>query len=136
MTVTGSSRCRAGLPAVAQGRTYQVQLTQQGTKLQMKISSPTLGPVLNAQSHTGSILGASVRLSIAGDTSYGEWSTPDFYDHLSPTERFGFSGIATGSVRNAEIRTAMYGDLVYWNAPTFEPTWYCRSTEHVVTLER
>ena len=42
MTVRSSTRCRAGLPDIAQGRTYEVRLIQQGTTLQWRISSPTL----------------------------------------------------------------------------------------------
>lgn len=137
MSLSSSPRCRAGLPEIAKGRTYQVELTQQRTQLTMKISAPTV-QVLNS-SHSGSVLGSLVRLSIVGDTDYGEWSTPDFWDHLSASERLGFSGLAIGELKGTEIRAAMHGDLVYWktgNAPTFEPTWYCRATDHELILRR
>ena len=135
MTVSPSPGCPAGLPDIARGRTYQVKLIQQGSRLQVKTSSPTL-EVFNPNEDDGSIFGSRVRLNFVGDTNYGEWSTPDLYDHLSPTERFGFDGVADGTVTGSEIRAAMNGDLVYWNAPTFTPAWYCRATNHVVILRR
>ena len=67
---------------------------------------------------------------------YGEWSSPDLYDHLSATETFGFDGSVDGTVTGSEIRGTMNGDLVYWNAPTYGPAWYCRATNHVVILRR
>ena len=101
----------------------------------MKISSPTL-QLLNLDEHSGTVLGSRVRLQFVGDTDYGEWSTPDLYDHLSPTETFGFDGSVDGTVMGSQIRGTMSGDLVYWNAPTHGPAWYCRATNHVVTLSR
>jgi len=135
MTVAPSPGCRAGLPDIARGRTYQVQLTQQGIRLQMTISSPTL-KMFNPDENFGSIVGSRVRLSFIGDTDYGDWSTPDIYEHLSPTETFGFDGIFDGTAAGSEIHGTMNGDLVYWNASTFGPAWYCRAKNHVVTLSR
>ena len=37
--------CRPGLPDIARGRTYQVELIQNATRLQVKVSSPTLRQV-------------------------------------------------------------------------------------------
>jgi hypothetical protein len=135
MTVAPAPGCRAGLPQIAQGRAYQVQLIQQGTRLHVRITGPTL-QVSNAHQLSGSVLGLRVQVSLPGDTSYGEWSSSNLYDHLSPTEKLGFSGIIEGSLIGAEIRATMYGDLVYWNAQTFEPGWYCRADNHAVTLRR
>ncbi|MEO5896725.1 MAG: carboxypeptidase-like regulatory domain-containing protein [Vicinamibacterales bacterium] len=135
MTVTAAPGCRAGLPSIAQGRSYQVQLIQQGTGLRVQISASTL-QVANPQSFTGSVFGSRVRLVLPGDTSYGEWSTSNLYDQLSATEKLGFSGIVEGSVSSAEIRATMHGDLVYWNGATFDPAWYCRASDHAVTLRR
>jgi hypothetical protein len=135
MTVSPAPSCPAGLPDIARGRTYEVKLIQQGTHLQVKTSSPTL-EVFNPNENNGSIFGSRVRLNFVGDTDYGEWSSPDLYDHLSPTETFGFDGLADGTVTGSEIRAAMNGDLVYWNARTFAPAWYCRATNHVVILRR
>jgi hypothetical protein len=135
MTVSPSPSCRAGLPVIARGRTYQVQFTQQDTHLQVEISSPTL-QVFNPYGNDDSILGSRVRFIFVGDTDYGEWSTPALYDHLSATETFGFDGSVDGTVTGSEIRGTMNGDLVYWNAPTYGPAWYCRATNHVVILRR
>jgi hypothetical protein len=135
MTVEPSPSCRAGLPDIAHGRTYQVQLIQQGTRLQVRTSSPTL-QVFNPDGDYGTIFGSHVRLHFVGDTDYGDWSTPDLYDHLSPTEKFGFDGSVDGTVTGSEIRGTMNGDLVYWNAPTYGPAWYCRATDHGVILRR
>jgi hypothetical protein len=60
---------------------------------------------------------------------------------LSPTETFGFDGTVNGTVSGPEIRATMNGDLVYMNASLpatapWKPTWYCRATDHVVTLRR
>jgi hypothetical protein len=135
MTVSPAPSCPAGLPDIARGRIYEVKLIQQGTHLQVRTSSPTL-EVFNPNENYGSIFGSRVRLQFVGDTDYGEWSTPDLYDHLSATETFGFDGVADGTVTGSEIRAAMNGDLVYWNARTFAPAWYCRATNHNVILRR
>ncbi len=92
--------------------------------------------VANQGGFVGVVLGARVRLSFPGDTDYGEWSTSTCYDQLSPTERYGFNGRAEGDATDAGIRATMYGDLMYWSAPTFEPTCYCRATDHAITLRR
>jgi hypothetical protein len=135
MTVAPSPSCRAGLPDIARGRTYQLQLIQNGTRLQVRISSPTL-QVFNPGQNYGTIFGSFVELQFIGDTDYGEWSTPDIYDHLSPTEKFGFDGRVEGTLTGAAIHATMNGDLVYWNAPTFGPAWYCRAKDHIVSLRR
>jgi len=135
MTVSPAPGCRPGLPDIARGRTYQVQLIQNGTRLKVKFSSPTLRQI-NPDEHSGTVVGSRVRFTIVGDTDYGEWSYPDLFDQLSSTETFGFDGTVEGSVDGSEIRAMMSGDLVYYNGPTWEPAWYCRSKDHVVTLRR
>ena len=135
MTVSPSPACRAGLPDIARGRTYLLELIEHATRLQVKISSPTL-QLYNPDEHSGTILGSRMRIQFVGDTNYGEWSTPDLYDHLSATETFGFDGSVDGTVTGSEIRATMNGDLVYWNGPTFGPAWWCRATNHVVILRR
>jgi hypothetical protein len=135
MTVSPAPGCRPGLPDIARGRTYQVELIQNATRLKVKFSSPTLRQY-NPDQHSGTVVGSRVRLSIVGDTNYGEWSTPDLYDQLSPTETFGFDGFVQGTVNGREIRATMDGDLMYFKAPAYEPAWYCRSKDHIVTLRR
>jgi hypothetical protein len=137
MTVAPAAECRPGLPDIARGRTYQVELTQNATRLRVKFSSPTLRQY-NPDSHTGTVLGSRVRLSIAGDTSYDGWTSPNLYDQLSPTETFGFSGFVQGTVNVREIRGTMDGDLVHFKVPAvgYGLEWYCRSKDHTVTLRR
>ena len=137
MTVAPSPSCRTGLPEIAHGRQYDVKLSQEGTSLQMRISSPTL-KVVGVAPLPGSVLGSRVRFLLPGDTDYGEWTSPALYDVITSSETFGFDGFADGNVTGNEIRTKLNGDLLYWNlaVPTFDPTWYCRATDHVVTLRR
>ena len=135
MTVRSSTKCRDGLPDIAQGRTYEMRLTQQGTTLQWRISSPTLENRNASYSFGNTILGSRVRLEFPADTDVGEYTSPDIYDRLSPTELFGFTGTAEGAITGPEIRLALNGSLTYWSdrAGSF---WYCRTTDHSVTLRR
>lgn len=137
MTVAPSPVCRDGLPEIARGRPYQVELIQHGTRLRTNIGGPTL-TVHNPEQHVGTVLGSRVRLVFVGDTDYGEWSAPDILDRLSPTEQFGFDGAMEGSLAGALIRGALNGDLIYVNSETntYEPAWYCRAKDHVVALRR
>lgn len=130
-----SPRCRAGLPDIAQGRTYEVRLFQQGTTLQWRISSPTLENRDASSSFGSTVLGSRVRLEFPGDTDEGEYTSPDIYDRLSSAEFFGFTGTAEGTITGQEIRLALNGSLIYWGqgAGSF---WYCRTTDHNVTLRR
>ena len=99
MTVRSSHRCRAGLPDTAQGRTYEVRLIQQGTTLQWRMGeTPTLehgdagwnsavpswAPAYGSY-FPGTLTKASIRLLV-------------LYDRLSPTEWFGFTGSAEGTI--------------------------------------
>jgi hypothetical protein len=138
MRIVPSPICRAGLPEVARGRPYQVELIQLGTRLQLRMSGPTL-TVNNPSWHGGTVLGSHVRLTFAGDTNYGEWIFPDIVDHPSSTELFGFDGTVDAIVAGSEIRGTLNGDLVYFNLETDkweQPGWYCRARDHVVTLRR
>ena len=134
MTVAPAAECRSGLPPAAQGRSYRAQIAQRGTRVEAAITSPTIST--RSYPNPGSVFGSQLRLVFPGDTGYDGWSTPGFYDQLSSTEQFGFSGFVDGTVSGNQIRATLNGDLVYWNARTFEPTWYCRSIEHVVILQR
>ncbi len=135
MTVSSSPRCRAGLPDMAQGRTYEVRLIQQGTTLQWRISSPTLKNGDATSSFGSTVLGSRIRLEFPGDTDEGEYTSPDLYDRLSATESFGFTGSAEGTIAGSEIRAALNGSLVHWrDGAGF--VWYCRATDHNVTLRR
>ena len=135
MTVSPSLGCRPGLPDIARRRTYQVELVQNATRLQVK--SATRHCARTTPTPLWHVLGSSVRLIIVGDTDTGEWTYPDFYDQLSPTETFGFKGVVLGTVNGREIRREMEGDLVYWNGPTYAPAWFMprnESCRHAATL--
>jgi hypothetical protein len=134
MTVRSSPRCRAGLPDIAQGRTYEVRLMQQGTTLHWRMSSPTLERDV-ASSFGNTVLGSSVRLLLPGDTDEGEYTSPALYDRLSPGEFFGFTGLAEGTITVSEIRMALNGSLTHW-IDRVGFAWYCRATDHIVTLRR
>ena len=137
LNVSPSLGCRPGLPDVARRRTYQVELIQNATRLQVKVSSPTLSRT--TEHHFGTVLGSRVQIMIAGDTDTGEWTYPDVFDHLSPTEAFGFSGSVQGTVEGPEIRATMDGDLVHFeiaNTVAHAAAWWCRSKDHIVTLRR
>jgi hypothetical protein len=58
MTVSPSLGCRRGLPDIARRRTYQVELIQNATRLQIRFSS-------NAAKHSGQYFFASFALSIS-----------------------------------------------------------------------
>jgi hypothetical protein len=135
MTVRSSPRCRSGLPDIAQGRTYEVRLIQQGTTLLWRLSSPTLERGDAGWDFGGSVLGSRVRLVFPGDTDEGEYTSPSLYDRLSPTEWFGFTGSAEGTITGQEIRLALNGSLTY-SGEGRASFWYCRTTDHSVTLRR
>ena len=134
MTVSPSSICRVGFPDSARGRAYEVLFTQHVTRIQVRISGPTLD-VLN-DPNEGAIVGTRLRFVFVGDTEYGTWSYPDIFDRLSDGGRFGFDGAVEGTVTGSAIRATVNGDLVYWNAQTWVPTWYCRAKDQVVTMRR
>jgi len=133
MTLTPSPSCPPGLPDIARGRTYQIQFVQQGTGLKLAITSPTL-KVFNAGEDSGTVFGSQVQFTFIGDTDYGDWSSTDLIDQLSPTQSLGFDGTVRGTAGGSELRGSLSGDIVYWEVPSYAPQWYCRATDHVVTL--
>jgi hypothetical protein len=137
MALAPSPTCRAGLPEIARGRLYPMEIIQLGTRLQWGISGPTL-TVHHPHAMDGTVLGPRVRLQIPGDTEESGWSWPVIYDRLSSTERFGFDGTVEVTAASSEIRGTLNGDLIYLNSETdrYEPSWYCRAPDHVVRLRR
>ena len=86
--------------------------------------------------HSGTVLGSRLRFVFVGDSGTEEgWTYPDLIDHISATEKFGFTGWVQGPVTGPEIRATMDGDLVYFNGP-IPPAWWCRAEDHIVTLRR
>jgi Carboxypeptidase regulatory-like domain len=137
MTLTPSPRCAAALSDLARGRTYQIQFVQQGTGLKLAITSPTL-KVFNAGENYGTVFGSQVQFTFIGDTDYGDWSSTDLIDQLSPTQSLGFDGTVRGAVVGSELRASLSGDIVYWEVPnpSFGPQLFCRATDHAVMLRR
>jgi len=137
MTIAPSPTCRGGLPEIARAREYQIEFTQRGSRLESRLSGPTL-TVHFTQPRIGTVLGSRLRLQLPGDSTYDGWTSPDIYDRLSPTEQFGFVGTLDGVVSGSAIRGTLDGDLLYFNSETDrnEPTWYCRAQDHVVVLRR
>jgi len=137
MTLTPSATCPVAPPDIARGRSYKVQINQRGTGLTYLVSGPTV-TVYNQQFNTGVLFGSHIRLYFVGDTSYGDWSTGDIDDRLSPTERMQFNGTLEGELRDSMITAALSGDIVYWDTtrPSFAPNWYCRAKDHVVVLRK
>ncbi len=140
MTVAWSPSCRAGLPEIAQSRTFETQLIQQGTNFEVSINSPTLEPTGYTGSFgSGTVLGSRVRFTFFGDSGEeGGYTSPNVWDRLSPTELFGFSGFAEGTSKGTEIHAVLDGDLAYVNRDGSRTglTPYCHARDHVVTLRR
>ena len=139
-TITGvvrdaSGGVIAGAPVQAvHGATGQVRMTI--TPDRGEYSFPALLP--GEYEISVAVVGFQ-RIARAATVEAGTTTRADFVlrvGDLSATETFGFDGLADGTVTGSEIRAAMNGDLVYWNARTFAPAWYCRATNHVVILRR
>jgi hypothetical protein len=136
MTLAPSPSCRDRFPAIAAERQYLVHFTQEGVDFRLTISAPTL-EVANPGENGGTIVGTTIRFGFIGDTGYGDWSSTDLHDHLSPTETLDFAGSVLGVVSGSEIAATMSGDVDYWKEPrSYTPTVACRATDHVVTLRR
>ena len=139
MTLAPAAQCPAGFPDIARGRSYQVRFTQQGTGLKLDVSGPTL-KVYNQGEDYGTVLGSQLQFILTGDTDYGDWSTADLVDQLSPTENLQLDGTIRGTIAGSQVVGAtLDGDLVYYSAApkgNFTPNWYCRAKNHPVTLQR
>ena len=133
-----SPTCPAAPPDIARGRSYQVQIKQQGTGLTYVISGPTTTVSSDQQFNTGVLFGAHVKLYFVGDTNYGDWSTGYITDRLSPTETMQFMGTLEGDLMDSTITATMSGVIVYYDhtRTSFAPNWYCRAKDHVVVLRK
>ena len=128
----------AGLPEMARSRTYEVQIVQRDTGVRAVFSGPTLtGPLRQDELNPGNVVGPQLRLLLIGDTDMGEWASPSLIDELSPTERFGFSGLVEGIVTGSAIDATLSGDLVYWTTTSgLAAPWYCRAKDHLFRFRR
>jgi hypothetical protein len=132
LTVRPSATCPSSVPDGVRNRSYRVEFSQTGTHLLATISGPTL--LRSVTDLPGTLIGSRLQMSIWGETSYGDWSYPSVVDVVGGT--FGFDGIVSGTLRGSSIEGVLDGDIVFWNEPTFAPTWYCRAKDHLVTLTR
>jgi hypothetical protein len=135
MTLSPSAGCPAGLPDIARERAYELHLIQQGTRLQVAISSPTL-QLQREDYASGGVRGARVQLDFSDlvDDFTGQVS-PTFLDRLGPTETLSFAGRVIGSPTGLEIPATLAGTLSYWRGPVDpEPDWSCRADDHPVRL--
>jgi len=126
LTLSASSSCRANLPEVGRSREFDARITQQGTHFYVTLASPTIYD-FNAPSYDGDgrIFGQALSFLIPGDTGYDDWSYPEVFDRLSPTQWLGISGFAQGTVTGSEIRatldTTMGGAFDYWESLPTDP---------------
>jgi hypothetical protein len=147
LTLSTASSCRANLPEVAHAREFDARITQQGTHFYVTLTSPTIYD-FNAPSYDGdgTIFGQALSFLIPGDTNYGDWSSPDIFDRLSPTQWLGISGFVQGTVTGSEIRatldTTMGGTFDYWESlptatvPGGPPQAVCHAKDNDMLLRR
>lgn len=137
MTLTPSSSCFSPPPDIGNGRTYQVEIVQYGTGLSFSVSGPTV-TAYSQQANSGVLFGTRAKLIFVGDTDYGDWSSGDIIDQLSPNEQMQFDGVVEGDVQGLEITATMNGDITYYDSrsTSFAPTWYCRARDHRVTMRK
>jgi hypothetical protein len=138
MTLAPSPSCPHGLPAVAHGRSYNVKLIQQGTRLvQVDISSPTL-EVKEPSGISGWVSGPRLSLDFSAllDDFTGNVST-NLFDHLSRTDTLSIAGLVEGIVSGSPVAATLNGTLRYWTgASTGAFAWECVAKDHIVMLGR
>jgi hypothetical protein len=147
VTFSASPGCRDNLYPEARDREYEATITQQSAQLLIRLTSPTLrdGQARDKPgefSTWGTIFGNKLSFTIVGDTEFGTWSYPYFFDRFSSTHWSGMSGWLPGAViGRTEIRGTMNGDIESWDWarsdwPGGEPSGVCRATDHVVVFRR
>jgi hypothetical protein len=129
--------CPAGLPAVAQTRSYSVAVIQKGTKLELRLRSPTLQVVSDGLTR-GGVSGQRVSMffdNVLND--FDEEVSTNLLDRLGATETFSFRAQLTFQGNESPIATTMDGTFRYWSRPvTQPPSWECKTTNYPVTLRR
>ena len=86
--------------------TVHAVITQRGARVTINLRSPTisaLGGPAGEFEVPGTLEGDTLSFVIAGDTNYGDFSSVDFSDQLSPTQSLGIAASAQGTVTRAEI---------------------------------
>jgi len=148
--LSASPACRAKTPEAGWEREFNVDITQQGTRVTIARTSPTFREVCAVDDspfkEDGRIFGETLSFGITGDTYHGDHSYPCLFDRLSPTEWLGISGAVEATVSGDTIRGAMdstHGAFdVYKTQISSDPpsgnflTAICHAADHVLTLRR
>jgi hypothetical protein len=131
------SGCTDGLPAVAETRSYNVAVNQQGTRLGLQLRGPTLQVADDGQT-AGIISGQRVTLFFDNPADdFGRELSINLFDKLSATETFSFTGQLIFQGNESPIATTMDGTVRYWSRPvTQPPSWECKTTSYPITLQR
>jgi len=129
--------CPGGLPDVAQTRSYNVRVTQKGTKLELQLRGPSL-QVSDDRLTGGGVAGQRVTLFVDNlQDDFGVDVSTNLIDKLSATETFSFTGQLIFQGNESPIATTMDGTFRYWSRPvTQPPSWECKTTNYPVTLRR
>ena len=141
LQISASPGCRDRLPEIGRDRHYDAVITQRSARVTINLHSPTisaLGGPAGEFAATGTLDGDTLSFGIVGDTNYGDFSSVDFSDQLSPTQSLGIAAFAQGTVMGAEIRAVMSGDIRIPGAatPAGNPAVVCRATDHLAILRR
>jgi len=149
-TLSASPSCRANTPEAGWEREFNVNITQQGTRVSITRTSPTFYEGCSAGNKAvtedGRIFGQTLSFVIVGDTDWGNYAYPCLFDRLSPTEWLGISAGVEGTVAGDTIRatmTTIHGAFdVYESPPTAAvPSGnsvkaICHAADHTLTLRR
>jgi hypothetical protein len=147
VTFSASPACRELLHPDARDREYEATITQQSAQVLVRLTGPTIrysqAPTKPGEFETwGTVVGNRLSFTVVGDTDYGGWSYPDFFDRLSSTHWSGMSGHLPGAViGKTDIHGTMDGDIESWDStrsdwPGGEPSGKCRAKDHVVVFRR
>ena len=106
-TFTASDAC-TGLPADATQRTYQLQVTQQDSQIEMLLTLlhsawEFPGPIRMG----GSIVNNTLRFTIGEDPVDG----PDIYEMLDSGQLFSLGGSGVGQANGSVVDGTLHGEL-------------------------
>jgi hypothetical protein len=149
-TLSASPACRAKTPEAGWEREFNLDITQQGTRVSIARTSPTFYEVCSvddsAFKEDGRILGQTLSFGITGDTYWGDHSYPCLFDRLNPTEWLGISGAVEATVSGDTIRGRMDTtqgafDVYKTQSASDTPSGnflkaICHAADHVLTLRR
>ena len=132
------SDCPAGLPDLAQTRSYNLAVIQKGRILELRLRGPTL-QVVNDFYTGGSVAGQRVGLGFGNpENDFGEEVSKNLLDRLSATETFSFTGQLIFEGNASPIATTMDGIFRLWSGRplTEAPSWACFTKNYPVVLRR